>query len=240
MDKILIEVLAPVSINGKWRQKCIVSCPDCSRQREIRYDAYKAAETSCCRTCINLRRPTKPEEELFDQKTYYHSKIGKLSSLFQQQKIRCKEKGWEAPKYSQEELTAWALALPIFHTLFDQWESSGFQKHLSPSIDRLDDYETYSLGNIQIVTWQENNDKGRYWQIVGKNTKNSLAVDQLSMDGVFLRRFHSIKEASRVVGTDNSKISGVCKGLPIKKGNRTTTPISAGGYKWRYSHVPNP
>lgn len=240
MDKILIEVLPSVSINGKWRQKCVVKCPDCSEHREVRYDAYNASETSCCRSCTNLRRPTKPEEELFDWKAYYHSKVGKLAHLFQQQKFRCKEKGWEAPKYSQEEITNWGLSSITFHTLFEQWEASGFQKHLSPSIDRLDDYKTYSLDNIQIVTWQENNDKGRYWQIIGKNTKNSLAVDQLTMDGVFIQRFHSIKEAARVVGTGDAKIGAVCKGLPVKKGNRTSIPISAGGYKWRYSHVPNP
>lgn len=210
MDKILIGILEPVSINGQWRQKCIVECPDCSKQREVRYDAYKSAETSCCRTCTNLRRPTKPEEELFDWKAYYHSKVGKLSCLFQQQKARCKEKGWEAPKYSQEELTAWGMESLTYHTLFEQWEASGYLKHLSPSVDRLDDYKTYSLDNIQIVTWQENNDKGRYWQVIGKNTKNSLAVDQLSMDGIFIQRFHSIKEAARVVGTDDSKKLGVC------------------------------
>ena len=152
MDKILIQILEPVTVNGKWRNRCIVACPDCLEEREIRYDAFKAAETSCCRSCINLRRPTKPEEELFDWKAFYHSKIGKLSNLFHNQRLRCKKKGWEAPTYTQAELTEWALAIPKFHQLFDAWESSGFQKHLSPSIDRLDDYKTYSLDNIQVVT----------------------------------------------------------------------------------------
>lgn len=240
MDKLLIEILPPCTLNGKWRQNCIVECPDCTKQRQVRLDAYKSAATSCCRTCTNLRRPTKPEELLFNSTSYYHSKIGKLSNIFQQQKMRCRNKGWEQPTYTQNELTAWGMGSKKYHTLFEQWETSGFQKDLSPSVDRLDDYKTYSLDNIQLVTWKENNDKGRYWQVIGKNTKNSLAVDQLTEDGDFIQRFHSMMEASRVCGIDNSKIGNVCRALPIKKGNRMSTPKTAGGFKWRYSHLPNP
>lgn len=240
MNKVLIKLIEPNITSDKRRQKCIVACPDCLKQREVRYDAFKSSDTSCCRTCTNLRRPTKPEEELFDWKTYYHSKVGKLAHLYQTQKVRCTEKAWEQPKYSQAELTDWGMASQKYHDIFNAWEISGFKKHLSPSVDRLDDYKTYSLDNIQMVTWQENNDKGRYWQVIGKNTKNCLAVDQLDLNGVFIKRFHSMQAASREIGIDTGKIGSVCKGLPVKSGNYIKTPMTAGGYKWQYSHIPNP
>lgn len=240
MSKLLIETLPPKITNGKSRQYCLVQCPDCHKKREIRLDVFKQAETTCCRSCTNLRRPTKPEDELFDWKAYYRSKEGKLAHTFQTQRLRCKEKGWALPEYTREEFIAWGMSLPEYHSIFDAWVFSGFAKHLSPSVDRLDDYKTYSFSNIRMVPWHQNNDKGRHWQVIGKNTKNCLAVDQLTMGGDFIKRFHSIKAASRELKIDDSKISAVCRGIPIKKGNRTSLPISAGGFKWRYSTIPNP
>lgn len=240
MDKLLIGVLITKEVTGKKRKMCVVECPDCQNQRQVRYDSFMVLETTCCRSCVNLRRPTKPDDELFDWREYYHSKKGKLSHIYQQQKQRCSEKGWQLPTYTQEELLTWGLALPEYHELFEAWEASGYKKGLSPSIDRLDDYQSYSLTNIRMVSWDVNNRKGHTSQIIGDNTKNCLAVDQLNLDGDFIKRHHSIKAASREVGVDNSKIGNVCKGLPIKKGNGYTTPQTAGGFKWRYSLQPNP
>lgn len=240
MDKILIEVLSNQTINGKARGYCLIECPDCHARRTVRSDAFKLAETSCCRSCVNLRRPTKPDEDLFDWEAYYHSKEGKLAHSFQQQKQRCIKKGWAPPSYTQEELIAWGMSQSIYHLIFEAWESSQYQKELSPSIDRLDDYKSYSLTNIQITTWRDNNTKGYRSRILGENTKNSLAVDQLDNEGVFIQRFHSVNHAARTVGCDDSHIGAVCRGLPVKKGGRTSIPLSAGGFKWRYSTVPNP
>lgn len=240
MDKLLIEVLAPTKVNGKTRKMCIVACPDCFAQRQVRCDSFKVLETTCCRTCTNLRRPTKPEEELFNWKEFYHSKEGKLAHMYQQHKQRSSKKGWPQPTYTQEELFAWGMALPHYHSLFNTWVSSGYARELSPSIDRLDDYLPYSLDNIRMVAWEENNHKGSYWQVIGKNTKNCLAVDQLTLDGQFIQRFHSCMAASRALNIDDSKIGIVCRGLPIKKGNRYSTPQTAGGYRWRFSTHPNP
>ena len=239
MNKILISRLPNKTVNGKVRLYCLVECPDCSEQREIRFDMFKTLETTCCRSCTNLRRPTKKPEDLFDWQEYYRSKEGKLAHTYQQQKQRCRKKGWPQPTYSQDELISWGMSNPKYHSLFDAWKSSGYRKELSPSIDRLDDYKSYSLDNIQIVTWEENNHKGRLWRVEGKNTKNSLAVDQLDINGNFIKRFPSIISAARELKIDDSKIGAVCRGLPVKKGNRFSTPRTAGGFKWRYSTVPN-
>lgn len=240
MDKLLIEVLPTKTVNGKTRTFCIVKCPDCQQHREIRLDAFHKLETTCCRSCVNLRRPTKDAKDLFDWKAYYHSKEGKLAHMYQQQRQRCLKKQWPQPTYTQEELISWGLSQSIYHTLFEIWETNDYQRELSPSIDRLDDYKSYTLDNIQLTAWRDNNAKGKHWQVIGINTKNSLAVDQLDMEGNFIQRHHSIKSAARLVNIDDAKICAVCKGVPVKKGSRYSTPVSAGGFKWRYSTIPNP
>lgn len=53
--------------------------------------------------------------------------------------------------------------------------------------------------------------------------KRSIPVEQLSMDGVLVKTWDSMSDASRGLGLDVSNISNCCKGI-IK---------STGGYKWR-------
>lgn len=55
----------------------------------------------------------------------------------------------------------------------------------------------------------------------------SKAVNQFTIDGIFVAQYPSIREAERQTGIDNRWISGVCKG---KYGYKT-----AGGYLWEYT-----
>ena len=55
----------------------------------------------------------------------------------------------------------------------------------------------------------------------------SKAVNQFTIDGIFIAQDPSIREAERQTGIDNRWISGVCKG---KYGYKT-----AGGYLWEYT-----
>lgn len=61
--------------------------------------------------------------------------------------------------------------------------------------------------------------------------KRSKRIDQLTLDGEYIRTFPSTMEIERQLGIPHSNISVVCKG----KGPLYT----AGGYKWRYSTTSN-
>ena len=54
--------------------------------------------------------------------------------------------------------------------------------------------------------------------------KGTVAIDQLTIDGQFIKTWNSITEASEKLGVNGSSISRVLKG----------TLNSAGGYKWKY------
>jgi len=43
--------------------------------------------------------------------------------------------------------------------MLNYWIENDCIKDLVPSVNRLDDYINYSLDNIELVTWKENNDK---------------------------------------------------------------------------------
>ena len=61
--------------------------------------------------------------------------------------------------------------------------------------------------------------------------KNKLtkgkAVNQFTIEGIFIAQYPTIREAERQTGIDNGWISGCCKG---KYGYKT-----AGGYVWKYA-----
>lgn len=150
-----------------------------------------------------------------------NSKEGLVSKLYNNQVQRSKKRGHSKPEYTRDELYSWIVSQDNFNTLYDNWVKSGYLKNLVPSIDRLDDKLGYSISNIQLITWQENDTKGRQSQRDGCNSKCRI-VNQLTLDGEFIAQFHSKNEACRQTGIHN--IESVCSGrLP-----------HAGGYKWEY------
>lgn len=58
------------------------------------------------------------------------------------------------------DLYEWALASPEFHELFAQWEESGYQMRLTPSLNRINSDRGYTLDNIEWLTHSENSRLG--------------------------------------------------------------------------------
>jgi 4-alpha-glucanotransferase len=56
----------------------------------------------------------------------------------------------------------WALLNESFHTLFNDWENSQYERRLTPSVDRIDSSLGYDLGNIEFVPFHENCRRGLY------------------------------------------------------------------------------
>ena len=54
----------------------------------------------------------------------------------------------------------WAKSSSEFHSLFANWEQSGYERKLSPSVDRIDSSRGYHLDNIEWVTHSENSRRG--------------------------------------------------------------------------------
>lgn len=71
------------------------------------------------------------------------------------------------------------------------------------------------VGNLQWSTHQYNSEKG-----------NGKYVSQFSIDGIFMKEYTSIKNASKETGVNYYSISDCCRGK-----NKT-----AGGYRWVFSN----
>ena len=178
------------------------------------------------------------------KRRFVRSKRGLIKQIYNQQKCKSKERGYQPPKYTEIELFNWANKNPEFHMLFEAWVESEYQSRFRPSCDRINDYITYALDNIQFTTWNENNQKGYADHSNGNNTKHNKAVDMLDMKGEFIKRFHSVSEAARQFNGIPSNIIGAITKRSTTRINpdgstRTYTKNSAYGHLWRYALVPN-
>ena len=155
---------------------------------------------------------------------YRRSKIGKIRHLYTSQIHNSKVRNHSLPNYSYEELFIWITTKTNFNQLYDDWAKADFNKQLSPSCDRLDDFKPYTLNNLRMVTWKENKTKQNTDKKLGKTT-GLKPVLQLSKAGNCMTIYFSIAEAGRQTKIRSDSIVAVCKG------HRN----SAGGFHWQYA-----
>jgi len=174
---------------------------------------YKDGYQNQCKTCFKLSRIN-----------YRRTKNGVATIIYNAQKYRSKRRVHHQPSYTREVFKSWLFRQNNFRELFDNWVESGYDVLLKPSCDRLDDYKPYTLDNIQLMTWRENNKKGYEDRRNGINNKANKAVIQLTVDGLIIEKYCSIKKASMVSGVACSEICLCCK----------DRRKSAGGFVWCY------
>lgn len=112
----------------------------------------------------------------------------------------------------------WAKCNETFDRLFNDWEKSGYDRKLTPSVDRIDSSKGYILSNMEWVTHSENSRRGSL-------NKPTRPVMQMTIDGQEIRLWDSMTHASDSINKPPSAICNVCKG-----NNKT-----AYGFRWAYA-----
>lgn len=174
------------------------------------------------------------------RRRFVQTEHGLAKSLYGNQKAKSTKRGHPAPAYTEEQLYRWLIGQSSFQTLYSAWVLSGYSTGCRPSVDRIDDYQPYTLVNIQLTTWDKNNRRYKDDRIAGINTKSCTAVDQYTLDGIFIQRFHSYKAAGRALNKKYaySNIRNVAEGLPIARQEpngliRQWLPEQAYGFIWK-------
>lgn len=155
---------------------------------------------------------------------YRRTKKGLIRNIFLNQKGRSKRDKTKKLSYTFEELFSKLIYNDFFIKLYDNWKISGYNKDLTPSLDRIDDYKGYSFDNIQLMTWKENEYKGNLYRKIGLNNKKSKAIIQYSIDGKYIAEYFSIAHASRMLNVSRKGISNCCN-------NKTKTSAR---FKWKF------
>ena len=175
----------------------------------------KSGLTSWCKVCMAKSK-----------KVYQTTKDGLITRIYSHQKDCCKQRGHPLPTYSKAELKEWVFSQDNFDELYNAWVESGCNRDLNPSVDRIDDYKSYSFDNIQLLTFKENREKSCLDRKKGRHTTSKMRViEQYTKEGKLVSTYHSQCEAARQSGLNQGNIGSCCRGERNQ----------AGGYIWRFA-----
>ena len=159
------------------------------------------------------------------QREYAGTFEGFVVMLHKSQRANSRGRGHPAPTYNAKELANWFISHPKFFDMWDEWDLGNRQKHMKPSVDRIDNTKGYSFDNIQLTTWQENLmnkckdvKDGKYM------VQNERKVVQYTIAGKKIQEHYSISSAERETGISASNIVSCCN----------DSNKSAGSFKWAY------
>lgn len=156
---------------------------------------------------------------------YFRSLYGKITAIYNNQKSLSIQRKHAPPSYTKKELEHW-MNQNGYKVLWETWKNSKYKPELSPSVDRLNDLFPYTLNNIRLVTWKENNNKNHKERFsCHKITQQNKKINQLTISGDFIASFASIAFAARTLNICRTNINNVC----LKKHH------TAGGFKWEYA-----
>ena len=139
---------------------------------------------------------------------YFRTKEGLVSRIYDNQKKHSKRRGHRPPEYSKDWLRNWLFTQLLFHKLYKTWKESGFKSALKPSVEREDTTIGYTKQNIQLVTWYENNTRGK--KVISLTNGDT---------------YNSASEASRDHDLNDKAVAKA-----ISRGTK------AGGHYWRYTN----
>ena len=189
-------------------------CPCCKEDKAL--SAFSKGK-SMCKPC-NVQKTT----------GYQRTLKGLVKKIYNNQLQTSKKANRTPPTYTRDTLFEWMLQRN-YTVMWQNWVDSNYERWMSPSIDRLDNLKSYSLDNIQLVTWKDNLENQKTMNILGTYlVPSSCGVKQLTKNGDYIQTFPSIAIAARAMtGTNQntSNISNVCRGK-----NK-----SAYGFCWQYA-----
>ena len=170
-------------------------------------------------------------------KQYGRTYNGLITRMYCGIKQRSKRYNNNQLGFTKEEFVQWVSnQQELFDILWNNWIQSDYDTKLKPSINRLNDYKSYTFDNMELTTWEDNFNKGtkciktfNAHSCVSRNNGKMAckSVIQFDVNDDYLNKFSSITEAAKILHLHKESISACFKGIYK----------TAGGYKWQYTTV---
>lgn len=115
--------------------------------------------------------------------------------------------------FNKEQFIEWVLSNPVYPELYSNWQASGFEQRLSPSITRIDQDKDFTLDNLVILTFSEAsqigaNSAASQYALEQARAKASKKVKCIETGVVY----NSQSEAGRALGVNGDNIRKFFKG----------------------------
>lgn len=156
-----------------------------------------------------------------------------ITEAYMSQRTNCKTRDMPQPTYTREELQTWLITKTNFKELYLAWKRSGYDKYLKPSVDRINENESYSLDNIQLMTWKENKLKGEQSCKEGKRYHLVRSVCSFDLETEELvEQYYSLHEAYRQTGIRYNTIWSATNKTNQHNGKKLGR---AKNFKWQFT-----
>lgn len=143
---------------------------------------------------------------------YNKTQKGLIARMYGSQRANSKQRKHPMPDYTKNQYAEW-LYKNGYCDLWRKWVSSGFEKWLIPSSDRLDDTKPYTLNNLRLGTWKMNFDKKIEDQKSGLLSAYKPLMPVISSDRKGVEKYHiSQQAAARTLGICGTHIHQVISG----------------------------
>lgn len=139
-----------------------------------------------------------------------------------------KNRNYSEPNFTNKQFKEWCFSNTEFINIYDKWAESKYNKWNKPSVDRINNYKSYTFDNIRIVTWLENFESAIQDILNGNNTKQCKGVYQYDLNGVLIKEYFSLRSAGRLTNLCPATIAEKAK---LNKEYK--------GYIWSYEKTKN-
>lgn len=162
-----------------------------------------------CKECCKAYAKAKDTRE-YDLRRYRQNPKRYLSHKYNAIKERClnKKRRYYGKKFLSKE--EWAefceKTEEQFMGMYCRWQESGYERLLSPSIDRINNDGDYTRENIQWLTLAENEKK-----YIQENEKTIL----VKKDGKIIGKFNSQQSVAEAIGSFQANV-----GRALRQGDR--------------------
>jgi len=188
-------------------------CRKCIKRKDANdFGKHRAV----CKTCTNKIKKVQ-------NRRYNRTKEGILTRIYGDQKKNSIRRGHPLPTYTKEELGKWIFTQKKFNALFDRWVRCGYKSDAKPSIDRKNDNKPYTLENIRLTTWRDNNLKAYSDHRKGKLKYDQKIAIKFSLTGKYISTYTSYRKAE-----EDNNIPRKSLSLGVKRGNGVYY-----GFMWR-------
>jgi len=172
-------------------------CYDCGEAKEYseycKNNAKSDGLNHICKRCAGVRG-----------QVYFRTEKGLIKRIFHNQKRRSKDDNSKKVKYTFDEFYKWCCGQGEFYRLHKNWVESGYDKHKTPSVDRIDDYGCYEFKNIQLMTWGCNMSKGFKGIVDRVNTKRSQTIMSCNIKSGKVNIYETIIDAKNDLGISSA------------------------------------
>lgn len=174
-----------------------------------------------------------------ETKKYEKTKNGFLMRLYRNMQSRIQ--GIQKEKFhlyegktlvEREVFYDWAKNNSTFHSLFDDYEKSNYDRKLAPSVDRINSKLGYELSNMEFITHSENSRRGAKGKgvncpLTGRthNHAPKKKVYQFDINMNLVGEFESVKLAGEAMGVSYAGIAFAARNNKYK----------SKGFYWRYN-----